>query len=93
MTLIKSASLVLLAMTLTGLSVNSVLADLPSKPLSVKVMDTNKNGKIEKREYLAFMGAEFDKAAGAKGYCTFAEIRSGLKKMHSVFPDTHGVMD
>jgi len=87
MTLIKSASAVVLAMALTGLSVNAVLADLPSKPRSVEVMDTNKNGKVEKREYLAFMGGEFDKLSGAKGYCTYNEVKTGLKDMYNTFED------
>lgn len=83
---IKSASVLLLAVALTGgPSINAVLADLPSKPQSVKVMDLNKNGKIEKREYLAFMGAEFDKLSGAKGYCTYNEVKTGLKDMSTAF--------
>ena len=93
MSLIKSATAVVLAMALTGLSVNAVLADLPSKPRSVEVMDTNKNGKVEKQEYLAFMGGEFDKAAGSKGYCTFAEIKAGTRNMNWEFATSPGPGD
>jgi len=65
--------------------VNAVLADLPSKPESVKTMDTNKNGKVEKQEYLAYMGKAFDKLSGGKGYCTFAEVRFGTSVMNAAF--------
>jgi hypothetical protein len=83
---IKSASVLLLAVALTGgPSVNAVLADLPSKPQSVKAMDTNRNGKIEKQEYLAFMGKAFDNLAGAKGYCTYTEVKTGLRNMSTGF--------
>jgi hypothetical protein len=84
MKLIKIASVVALAAVLAGgLAVNTAFADLPKKPLNVKVMDTNKNGRIEKSEYLAFMGAEFDKLAGGKGYCTYAEIEKGFSAIPS----------
>jgi len=56
-------------------------------------MDTNKNGKVEKDEYLAFMAKEFDKAAGKKGYCTFEEVDKGVKEMHKYWefdPSRHG---
>ena len=87
MNLIKSASVVALAMALAGgLTAQTALADLPNTPANVKVMDTNKNARIEKEEYLAYMGAQFDKAAGNKGYCTFEEISTGLRNLGSVFP-------
>ncbi len=87
MTLIKTASAVALATMLGGgLAANTAFADLPQKPLNVKVMDTNKNGRIEKSEYLAFMGAQFEKLAGAKGYCTFQEVSDGIQRLPSAFP-------
>ena len=87
MNLIKSASVVALAMALAGgLAAQTALADLPNTPANVKVMDKNKNGRIEKDEYLAYMGAQFDKAAGKKGYCTFEEVSSGLRNLGSAFP-------
>ena len=87
MNLIKSASVVALAMALAGgLAAQTALADLPNTPANVKVMDTNKNGRIEKSEYLAFMGAQFDQLAGKRGYCTFEEVSAGLKKLGSTFP-------
>ncbi|MBI4757161.1 MAG: hypothetical protein HY778_17450 [Betaproteobacteria bacterium] len=41
-------------------------------------MDTNKNGRIEKAEYMEYVGKAFDSAAGAKGYCTFEEVKAGF---------------
>jgi hypothetical protein len=88
MKLIKALSVITVATALAGgLPAYNALADLPQKPLDVKVMDTNKNNRIEKSEYLAFMGAEFDKLAGAKGYCTFKEVSVGLRRMGSAIPD------
>ena len=87
MNLIKSASVVALAIALAGgLAAQTALADLPNTPANVKIMDKNKNSRIEKDEYLAYMGAQFDKLAGAKGYCTFAEVSDGLRKLGSTFP-------
>lgn len=87
MKLMKSASVVALAIVLaSGLAAQTALADLPNTPANVKIMDKNKNGKIEKDEYLAYMSAQFDKAAGKKGYCTFEEISASIKNMGSVFP-------
>jgi hypothetical protein len=37
---------------------------------AIKAMDTNRDGKLTKDEYLAAMGKVFDKHAGTKGYCT-----------------------
>ncbi|OGA48862.1 MAG: hypothetical protein A3G24_07475 [Betaproteobacteria bacterium RIFCSPLOWO2_12_FULL_62_13] len=89
MSLMKSASVVALAIALaSGLAAETALADLPNTPANVKIMDKNKNGRIEKAEYLAYMGAQFDKLAGKKGYCTFEEVSAGLKKFGSVFPET-----
>lgn len=85
----KSASVVALAIALAGgLAAQTALADLPNTPANVKIMDKNKNGKIEKAEYLAYMGAQFDKAAGNKGYCTFEEISTGLRKLGTVFTES-----
>lgn len=94
MSLMKSASVVALAITLAGgLAAQTALADLPNTPANVKIMDKNKNGRIEKSEYLAFMGAAFDKLAGNKGYCTFEEISAGLKSMGSAFPKVPAFSD
>lgn len=87
MKLLKAASAIALASMLAGgLATNTAFADLPKKPLNVKVMDTNKNDRIEKAEYLAFMGAQFDKLAGGKGYCTYQEVADGIRNMPSAFP-------
>lgn len=87
MSLIKSASVVALAIALAGgLAAQTAWADLPNTPANVKVMDKNKNGRIEKDEYLAYMGARFDQLAGKKGYCTFEEVSDGLRKLGSAFP-------
>ena len=88
MSLMKSASVIALAVALGGgLAAQTALADLPNTPANVKVMDKNKNGRIEKEEYLAFMGAQFDRLAGKKGYCTFEEVSGGLKKLGSAIPE------
>jgi hypothetical protein len=88
MKLVKSASAVVLALALSsGLMSPQALADVPSKPTDIRSLDTNKNGKIEKDEYLAFMSREFDKAAGKKGYCTFEEVEQGVRKMPTRFYD------
>lgn len=68
-----------------GFMAGQALADLPAKPGNISVMDTNKNGKIEKDEYLAYMAKGFDESAGSKGYCTFAEVEAGFKKMAETF--------
>lgn len=62
-----------------GLATGTAFADLPKKDVDIKAIDTNKDGKIQREEYLAFMGKEFDKTAGAKGYCTFAEVKQGFE--------------
>lgn len=74
-------SLSILALTLAlggGMLATPSFAAVPSNAGDVQVMDTNKNGKVEKDEYLAYMSKAFDKAAGTKGYCTFEEIKKGL---------------
>jgi len=82
MKLTRSASLVALTFALVGgMAAAPALADLPKGAVNVKTMDTNKNGKVEKDEYLAFMAKEFDKTAGAKGYCTFEEVDRGIRLM------------
>ncbi len=48
---------------------------------SIKKMDTNRDGKLTKDEYLAAMGAVFDKHAGAKGYCTPEEAREVMRAL------------
>lgn len=68
-----------------GLATGTAFADLPKKDVDIKAMDTNKDGKIQKEEYLAFMAKEFDKTAGAKGYCTFAEVKQGLENPWTVW--------
>lgn len=65
----------------TGFAANSAYADVPKAVANVAVMDTNKDGKISKQEYLAFMGKAFDESAGAKGYCTFEEVNKGFRNL------------
>ncbi|MBI5789933.1 MAG: hypothetical protein HZA63_00505 [Rhodocyclales bacterium] len=75
-------SVSILALTLAlgaGMLTTPAFADLPNKPGDIRVMDTNKNGRIEKDEYLAHMAKMFDKAAGTKGYCTFEEVIQGFR--------------
>jgi len=67
---------------LTVLAASPSFAANPCAPTSnVKAMDANRDGKVTKDEYLAAMGATFDKAAGAKGYCTYEEIAEALNKL------------
>lgn len=82
MKLVNSASAVALLLALSGgLVSGQALADLPTAKVDIRTIDTNKNGRVEKDEYLAFMAKEFDKAAGKKGYCTFEEIDKGFRAM------------
>ena len=76
----------LLAATLLAASfvASPARADLPRVVVDLKEMDTNKNGRIEKTEYLAAMGAMFDQAAGTKGYCTFEEVKTGLRQLNKI---------
>ncbi len=59
-------------------------ADLPKVVVDLREMDKNKNGRIERDEYLAAMAEMFDRAAGSKGYCTFEEVRTGLRQLNKV---------
>lgn len=89
MNTMKTASVIALAVVLAGgmAAQQPAWADLPNTPANVKIMDKNNNGKIEKSEYLAYMSAQFDRLAGNKGYCTYEEVSSGLKRLGSVFPE------
>jgi hypothetical protein len=31
------------------------------------------------------MGAQFDKLSGAKGYCTYNEVKTGVREMSTAF--------
>lgn len=49
-----------------------------------KKMDVNRDGKLSKDEFLAAMGAIFDKQAGAKAYCTpneAAAVQKDIQKL------------
>ena len=80
-----SALAVVLALGAGSLVTSTAFADLPKAPSKISVIDTNKNGKIEKSEFLAHMSASFDKAAGAKGYCTYEEVQQGFADMRNNF--------
>ena len=80
---ILSAAALTVALT-GGMVFSPAYADLPKGPAAISVIDSNKNGRIEKEEYLSYMGTEFDKSAGAKGYCTFEEIATGFRAMHQM---------
>lgn len=77
--LTKIASAVVLGVALSG-GAGLALADVPLNS-PIRQIDTNKDNKITKEEYLAFMAKEFDKAAGAKGYCTYEEVQKGFGGM------------
>ena len=74
---------ILLALTCsTLLAAPLAHADLPkvdAKP-DVREMDANNNGRIEKDEYVSYITRSFEKAAGAKGYCTYEELLGGFKR-------------
>lgn len=74
-----SAAAVTLAL-IGGMASSNAFADVPKAPKDIAAMDTNKNGRIEKDEYMKAMAAEFDKTAGSKGYCTFEEVAEGWRQ-------------
>ena len=77
----RSVSIVTLALALAGGLVSGpAAAEVPKAPVKISVMDANKNGRIEKEEYVAYMTKAFDEAAGAKGYCTFEEVAAGFRR-------------
>ncbi len=81
----KSVGALAAALMLVGsLAAMPARADLPRVVVDLREMDKNKNGRIERDEYLAAMAEMFDKAAGAKGYCTFEEVRTGLRQLNKV---------
>ncbi len=81
----KSVGALAAALMLVGsLAAMPARADLPRVVVDLREMDKNKNGRIEREEYLAAMAEMFDKAAGAKGYCTFEEVRTGLRQLNKV---------
>ncbi len=81
----KSVGALAAALVLVGsLAAMPARADLPRVVVDLREMDKNKNGRIERDEYLAAMAEMFDKAAGAKGYCTFEEVRTGLRQLNKV---------
>ncbi|MCZ7566222.1 MAG: hypothetical protein M5U08_22510 [Burkholderiales bacterium] len=79
----RRASMAAVALALGGvLAAAPAVADLPRiQQQDVRTMDTNKNGRIEREEYLAAMGKMFDQIAGAKGYCTFEEVTEGMRAL------------
>jgi hypothetical protein len=44
-----------------GQNTTNVDAGLPAAKQLLKLMDTDKNGKVSKAEFMAFMGNEFDR--------------------------------
>ncbi len=78
-----SALALVLALGAGGLVTSAAYAATPTAPAKIAVMDTNKNGRIEKSEYLAYMSSAFDKTAGAKGYCSYEEIEKGFDDMRN----------
>lgn len=75
-----------MALAAGGLAASAARADLPkAAQANVREMDTNKNGRIEKDEYLTYMGRMFDRAAGSKGYCTFQEVIDSMQKLEEIY--------
>lgn len=79
-------ALALVALLGTGVSAAPAFADVPSIPRNIKAMDANKDGRIDREEYLTFLSERFDEAAGSKGYCTFEEVRQGFDWMDLDLP-------
>jgi hypothetical protein len=83
LTKILTATALTVAIT-GGMFAAPAYADVPKGPAAISVLDTNKNGRIEKDEYISYMSAAFDKSAGTKGYCTFEEIASGFQALNKM---------
>ena len=82
----RTHSNIALALLLTGgLMAAPAFAELPAKPGNVAAIDSNADGRIEKQEYLAYMGAQFDKRAASKGYCTYEEVESNTRNGFDVW--------
>lgn len=73
-----------LATAFIGGAAAPALADLPKEPNNISVMDTNNNGRIEKEEFITYMGTSFDELAGDKGYCTFEEVKVGFQRLNQM---------
>lgn len=74
------------AAVLLGLAVVAASPSIAAGPnldtaQSIQAMDTNRDGRLTKDEYLAAMSAIFDKHAGAKGYCTPDEVREAQEEI------------
>jgi len=84
MKLAHTVSALAMSVALLGGFAAPAFADIPKAPANVSVIDTNKDGRIDKAEFLAYMGASFDELAGAKGYCTFEEVEEGFRRLHQM---------
>lgn len=69
----KSVSILALSLALAGGMIANPAFASDSSADMMKMMDTNKNGKIEKDEYIAYQSKVYDKMAGTKGYITVQE--------------------
>lgn len=79
MNTIRRVPHVALALLLTtGLLSAPAMAVVPPVPNDFAAMDTNKDGQVDKQEYMAVVSAHFDKATECKGYCTFSN--AGVKQ-------------
>lgn len=78
MRLTNTVTAIALGLALAGGSVAPSFADVPKAPQKISDIDANKDKKITKEEYLAFMAKAFDSSAGSKGYCTYEEIAKGF---------------
>ncbi len=54
---------------------------LPLSAEHIRKMDSNKDGRLTKDEFLKAMGAAFDTHAGAKGYRTPEEAQQVMKSI------------
>ena len=75
----KSASILALSLALAGGMIATPAFSADHSSDMMKMMDTNKNGKIEKDEYIAYQSKMFDKMAGTKGYLTVPEVMQSFR--------------
>ena len=50
------------------------------------VMDSNRDGRIDRNEFIRYQSRVFDRMAGTRGHVTAAEVSKMMKDFASVFP-------
>lgn len=75
----KSISILALSLALAGGMIATPAFATDNSADMLKMMDTNKDGTIEKDEYIAYQSKMFDKMAGTKGYLTVPEVMQSFR--------------